>query len=134
MASKRKCGFLTTPVAKRLKLPKALLQYINRFLLPPRKQYAYFHQDLAACYYGTRIQRPLAMRFILAAIVFTKKFGQPFDEYWSEEICIIDGQCKTWMKAKQYGAVLPTCQKVMANKAQVLLQLYMRIKCLDLMF
>ena len=74
------------------------------------------------------------MRLIVAAIVFTKKFGQPFDEYWSEEICLINAQCKTWMNAVQYGAVLPTCLKVMANKAQVLTQLYMRILCLDLRF
>ena len=109
--SKRKRGFLTIQVAKRLKVPKALERYINGFLLTPRKQYAYIHQDLAACYYGTRIKRPLAMRLIVAAIEDVDDQGSLEDNMWS-----INEVSKCWMNAKRYGAKFSTSQKVIVDK------------------
>jgi hypothetical protein len=43
MMSKRTCGFLTTSVAKRLKLVKDSERLVNSFLMKPRDYYNYVH-------------------------------------------------------------------------------------------
>ena len=43
MASKRKCGFLTTSVAKRIKLPEPAEHLVNSYLMKARDYYAYVH-------------------------------------------------------------------------------------------
>ena len=99
-------------MAKRLKLPKTLQEYTNRFLLSPRKYYALVHQDLAACYYGSRHQRPPTMRLIVAAI---EVIDWECNEAWNADLCV-----KHWMKMIKYGVHLSTCQKVICAKDDVL--------------
>ena len=41
LSGKRKCGFLETRVAKKLKLPKELEIRVNSFLMKPRNYYSY---------------------------------------------------------------------------------------------
>ena len=113
MSSKRKCGFLTTSVAKRLKLPQSIQHITNAFLLPPRKHYALIHQDhLAACYYGSQHTRPVRMRLIVAAIECID-----WDCNDAENVDLV---VESWVRAIKYGARISTCQKVLIRKDNVL--------------
>ena len=110
--SKRTCGFLTTSVAKRLKLPTALERKINSYLMKPRDYYAYMH--------GTP-HRHKAYTLCLAAIHNAGSGGSDSSEgvFWLLAFEIAD-DLLLW---ERYGMHLPTDHKVISGKEMVRAQL-----------
>ena len=112
MASKRTCGFLTTPVAKRLKLSKELQQYVNKFLIKPRDYYNYVH--------GTP-PRHKAYTLCLAAI---ERFDYDLDLMLSSGILTwVQEFAKELSKLERYGVKLSSSSQTISRKSLVLMQL-----------
>ena len=98
-----------------MKLPKALQQHVNRFLMKPREHYAYTHPNLPASYYGSRASRSSTMKFIIAAIGSVEDQGSRQEDKWS-----IDAVSASWVKMKRYGVQFSTCLKVVVRKDDLL--------------
>ena len=110
MASKRKCGFLTTSVAKRIKLPEPAEHVVNSYLMKARDYYAYVH--------GTP-PRHKAYTLCLAAIHNAGDGGSARVGVINQSLyfrALVEEIAEDLLKWESYGVQLSTCFRTISRE------------------